>query len=280
MQAELTGLGGVGFPDLACLRDARQILISSPAMLAIAVGNFPFATVRQQASAKGMKFTNYRGIPMWISPEKATLGVALMNETLVLIGDRKTMAEAIDRSMEAGRNYSPLLERAARFSQEDLWVVATQLPDPLASLFVPLDTQARGFDGGISMRDGLRLDATLDAGSEDGAAFAADSIGQSIPTLPPILRGLEVTPEADHVLLKLDVSREQFAASLRQGTASPPRPLAPSAPPTPPPAPPTPVAAAPPPPPEPAKPAGPQIIHIYGLDGGPREIVLPPVKQK
>src|SRR5205085_11468678 len=42
---ELTGEGGLGFPDIECLKDSRQILISSPALLAIASGNFPAATV-------------------------------------------------------------------------------------------------------------------------------------------------------------------------------------------------------------------------------------------
>lgn len=142
-------------------------------------------------------------------------------------------------------------------------MVATQLPDPLASLFVPLEAGGRDFEGGVSLRDGLQLDATLDAGSEEGAAFTADAIGQSIPDLPSIARGMEVTAEANHVVLMLDVSREQFAASLRGAPAAAPAPPV------------LPIAAAP----EPPKPTGPQIIHIYGLDDGPREIILPPVKQ-
>ena len=61
----------------------------------------------------------------------------------MLVGARKTLQAAIDRSlMETGRTYSALLPRAARFSQTgDLWVVAVKLPDPLASLFVPLDAE-------------------------------------------------------------------------------------------------------------------------------------------
>jgi len=264
VRAELSGSGGLGFPDLSCIQEARQILISSPALLAIAVGDFPSATVRRQALSKGMKPASYRGIPLWIASGD-TLSLALMNEATLLVGDRKTLESAIDRAMSVGRNYSPLLPRAARFSQDDLWVVATQLPDPLASLFVPLETEARGFDGGISLRDGLRLDATLQSASEEAAAFAADTIMKSIPTLPSIARGIEVTPEADHVVLTLDISPDKFAAGLRQ-----------------PPSPTTPLASAPvvsSAPSEPPKPEGPQIIHIYGLDDGPREIVLPPVKQ-
>jgi hypothetical protein len=261
VRSELSSTGTLGFPDLACIQNARRLLISSPALLAIATGDFPAATVRQQASLKAMKPASYRGIALWISPGK-TLSIALYDESLLLIGARKTLEAAIDRGMEGGRNYSPLLSRAARYSQEDLWVVSTRLPDPLASLFVPLETEARGFEGGVSLRGGLRIDAMLDAGSEDAAAFAADALQKSIPSLPSIVSGLKVTPEADRVLLNLDVTAEQFAASLRSSTATTAAPPAPAAP--------APV--------EPPPPPGPQIIHIYGLDDGPREIVLPPVK--
>jgi hypothetical protein len=283
VQAELWGAGGLGFPDVACLQDARQILISSPALLAIEAGDFPAATLRHQASAKGMKPANYHNVALWIAPANSTLSIAWMDESIVMIGERKALEAAIDRSMEAGRNYSPLLSRAARFSPEDLWVVATRLPDPLASLFVPLDTEARGFDGGISLRDGLRLDASLDAGSEEAAAFAADTITQSIPTLVSLAQNLKVTAEADHVILTLDVTPAEFAASLRTTRTASPAPVATPQPELPPVL--TPGASAvqpiqaPPPAPEPEKPVGPQIVHIYGLDDGPREILLPPVKR-
>src|SRR6185295_20143855 len=57
---ELTGEGGLGFPDLECLKEARQILISSPALLAIASGYFPAAGVREQAVHKGWKRATYK----------------------------------------------------------------------------------------------------------------------------------------------------------------------------------------------------------------------------
>ena len=107
-----------------------------------------------QALAKGFKPASYGGVELWIAPAKPrsgppTLSVARMNDQLLLIGSRKTLEATIDRSQsDTGRFISPLLAQAARFSQtKDLWVVATQLPDPLASLFVPLDTSAKGFEG-------------------------------------------------------------------------------------------------------------------------------------
>ena len=254
--AELFSSGGLDFPDLACLRDARQVLISSPDLLAMASGNFGPEVLRQQAAASGWKLARYRGIELWISSDKAALSVAQMSSQLLLIGMRKTLEDAIDRDQsETGRHYSPLLARAARFTQQDLWVVSDRLPDTLASLFIPLEVEARGFEGSVSVRDGLRLEAALDAGSEQAAVEIADSIVQSIPGLPAVAGGLQVGIAADRVILSLTVTREQFTASLRQTPG---------------------VAPPPPPPPEPPKPAGPQIIRILGLDDGPREIVLPP----
>ena len=258
IEAEL--FGSLGFPDLAIIRDSRQMLISSPATIAILTGNFPVETLRAQSAAKGLKRSGYKGVELWISPGK-TLSIAQMNDQLVLIGARRTLEAAIDRNLaETGtsRRYSPLLARGARFAQKDLWVVSSRLPDPLASLFIPLETEARGFEGGVSVRDGVQLDASLDAGSEDMAAIIAENIRQTIPGLPEVARGMKVVAEADHVLLTMDVSRAQLVAGLRQQE----QPAAP-------------VSAAPP---DPPIPAGPQVIRIFGLDEGTREIVLPPVK--
>jgi hypothetical protein len=279
-------LSGLGFPDLAILREARQILISSPP-LGIFTGVFQAAALRSQAAAKGMKSANYRGYELWISPGNSTLSVAALSEQLLLIGSRKTLEAALDRSLlETGRMYSPLLGHAARFSQTmDLWVVAAQLPDPLASLFVPFEVRARSFEGGVAMRNGLQLDATLEAESDRGANEAAVALRQSIPGLPEIARGLEVTVEGRVVKLGLDLDQAQLAANLRtaEHQEAPGHQEAPQVParqevPAPPesqPANPAPLIAPPPAPEEPPKPAVPQVIRIYGLDEGVREIVIP-----
>ena len=106
----------------------------------------------------------------------------------MLVGSRKTLQGAIDRSLsETGRQYSPLLPRAAHFSQTgDLWVVAAKLPDPLADLFVPLDAaDATDFLGQVSVRDGLVVEASFDAGSEAAALeFARDLRKMRSPSLP------------------------------------------------------------------------------------------------
>ncbi len=252
----------LAFPNLPILKDAQKILISSPALIAMFTGNFPAAALHAQAAAKGLKPASYKGTDLWISPGK-TLSIAAVSEQLILVGARRTLEAAIERSQSetgaTGRRYSPLLAKAARWGPADLWVVSTRLPDPLASLFVPLETEARGFEGGVSVRNGVQLEATLEAGSEEGAATTADNLRQSIPGLPEVARGLKVVAEADRVLLNLDVPRAQFLASMKGAATAPASPVEPKV--------------------EAPAPAGPQVIRIYGLDEGTREIVLPPKKQ-
>jgi hypothetical protein len=280
---ELSATGALGFPDLDCLKQARQIILSAPSMVAIEWGTFPAATVREQALRAGLGYVRYRTVPVYVPQKGEGLGVAQMTPQLVLVGARKTLEAAIDNSLaEKDRRYSPLLARAARFSRTaDLWVVATQLPDPLASLFVPIEADTpgfntQGFEGALSVQGGLVAEAWLDAESEQAAAGLAKHFRQAAPSFPLMARGVQVTAAATKVTLALQLTPEQLAASLdskpRVETAVNVRPVAP---PPPPPAPPTPAEA-------PAvfsvtveRSAVPRVIRIEGLDDGPKIIPFP-----
>lgn len=256
ISGELSGDGGLGFPDLDCIKQARQILISSPALLAMAAGDFPTATFREQAAKKGLKRALYHEVEIWVTPGKETLSIARMSDQLVLLGRLRTLQDAIDRSMleEGNRHYSPLLARAARYAQDDLFVVAAGLPDPLAGLFVPIDAEAKEFEGTVSLQGGLSLGAILTASSEDAATQLAETLKKTVLSLPPVARGIEVGIDQKTVTLSMALSEQQLDAGLKASTPV--------------------VAKAAPKPVAPPKPAGPQIIRIYGLDEGTREIVV------
>ena len=305
IEAQLSPDGAFAFPDLDCLRQAREIVISSPALLAAEAGNFPAAVVRDQAQRDGLLRTSYRGVTLWLPDQASKLGVAQISEQLVLVGNRKTLQAAIDRSLsQSGRLYSPLLPRAARFSQTgDLWVVTVKLPDPLAGLFVPglfvpMDADALEFLGQISVRDGITMEASFDAGSDEAAADFARGLRERAPSFSALAQGLEATADRSKVTLALRVSREELATNLHPTVP----PTAPAAPVPQPlvtaavvPAPnsiaPAPVEIAamtqpdipPVPAPEPVmftvihtEASVPQIVRIFGLDEGVKEIVLPP----
>lgn len=267
ISGELSGEDGLGFPDLDCVKEAHQILISSPVLLAIASGDFPAATVVEQATRKGLKRTSYRDVEIWVTPGKDTLSIARMSDQLVLLSHVKDLKDAIDRSLleDPNRAFSPLLARGARYAQTDLWVVASRLPDPLADHFVPIDAEAEGFEGAVSLQGGLRVGAVLNASSEDAAAKLAEILKQMVLSLPPVAQGLEVAVDHNDVSLTLAVGEAQLLSGLRNTAPVPATPVQVAA---------VPVAAKPEPKPVDTKPLGPQVVRIYGLDGGPREVVL------
>lgn len=291
------GPEGLGLPDLDCIKDSKQLLLSSPAFLVLASGDFPAEQLRTEAARQSMKSLVYKGIDLWISPGKSTLSVARIGDHLLLLGLMRTLEAAIDGNQAPGeRRYSSLLKRAAHFSGQDLWVVASQLPDPLASHFVPLDVDTRGFEGSVSLGDGIRLEGTLLTGSQDEASDIAAKLRHSEAGLPSIARGLQVVQAGDMVVLAMVASREQVAASLRPAepsgapvpeavmqktqvaakTAAPAAaPITTALPPAAQPVASAPVAAASVA--APVAPDGPRVIRILGLDDGPREITLPPL---
>jgi hypothetical protein len=299
VHAELSSSGSLGFPDLPCLLNAHDFLIASPPLLAGAKGACTPAALRADALAQGMKPASHRGIAMWIAPGKG-LSVAQFSDRVVLIGLRKSLEGAIDRSLAETHSYSPLLMVGARLAHpsdahpNELWVVATELPDAVAGIFVPLEVPEGGslhnFEGGLSTRDGLNLDAVVNAGSDKAAVEFARSLRKSIPQLPAIAKGLQVATNGSGVALSLKVAKDELLSSLRQTPEPPPTAPLPAASPIVVNAAPVVVEAAiaatmvapTPPRPEPVKPEAtkaepePQVIRIFGLDDGPREIKLPP----
>jgi hypothetical protein len=252
--SELSSSGRLGFPDLPCLWNSREILLAGPDLLAVATGSFPAAMVAAQAASLGMQPMDYDGVRLWIARGKDRRSLAQVNETLLLVGFKETLEAAIDRSLlTTGRQMSPLLTRGARLATNfDMWISATSLPDPLVSVFIPVELETADFDGALSTRSGLVLDAHYSMGTPAGASQSADYFRQAIPDFHPLLHAMNVIEDGELVRLKLQVSPQELADQLR-----PPEPAK------------TATVEAPPPP------AKSRTIHIVGLDEGRREIPLP-----
>jgi len=253
--AELSGSGRLGFPDLACLRDAREILLAGPDLLGVASGSFPAAAVAAQATAQGMRPADYDGVRLWIAPGTRGRSMAQVSDTLLLIGFRDTLEAAIDRSLlTAERQSSPLLARGAHLAATyDLWITAAGLPDPLVSVFIPMELESGDFDGGVNLRRGLTLDARYDMATPQDAETSADYFREAVPGFHALLHGMNVIEDGNSVRLKLQVSPQELAQHLRPPEPEPVKPVA--------------VA--------PKQPAKPQSVRIVGLDDGPREFPLP-----
>jgi len=253
--AELSSSGRLGFPDLACLRDAREILLAGPDLLGVASGSFPAATVAAQATSLGMRSADYDGVRLWIAPGTRGRSVAQVSDTVLLVGFRDTLEAAIDRSLlTAERQLSPLLARGAHLAAAyDLWITATALPDPLVSVFIPMELESGDFDGGVNLRHGLMIDARYDMAAPEDAELSADYFREAIPSFHALLHGMNVIEDGNSVRLKLQVSQQALAQHLRPPEPEPVKPVA--------------VA--------PKEPAKPQSVRIVGLDDGPREFPLP-----
>ena len=254
VRSELSNTGHLGIPDLECLKNSRQILLSAPDFLAVFNGTFPAAAVDVQAAKLGMVKTSYNGVRIWVAPEKNRRSVAQVSETLLLVGWRDTLEGAIDRGMETGlRPNSPLLARAARLtSSGEFWIAAASLPDPLVTVFLPLTIETGDFDGMVSVRGGLRVDARYAMGSTEDALQSAQYFRDAAANFHAILRNIHIIAEGESVLLKLDVTEDELDQYLR-----------------------APDVAVSEPPPPPATSAGPKVVRISGLDDGTREIALP-----
>jgi len=254
VRSELSSSGHLGFPDLDCLWDAREILLAGPDLLGVASGSFPAATVAAQALSLGMKLTDYDGVRLWIAPEKDRRSLAQVSDTLLLIGWRETLEAAIERNLvTTGRQMSPLLGRGARLAtSSDFWIAAAALPDDLVSVFVPVQLESNDFEGGVNTRNGLLLDARYSMATLEDAALSAEYFRQAALGFHPLLRGLNAIEDGSDVRLKLQVSSQELAEQLR------------------PPAPPKAEMVKVKP-----EPASPRTVHIVGLDDGPRDIPLP-----
>jgi len=253
---ELSASGRLGFPDLACLQNAREILLAGPDLLGVASGSFPAATVAAQATALGMRPVDYDGVRLWIAPGTRGRSLAQVSDTILLVGFRDTLESAIDRSLlTTERQSSPLLARGAHLAATyDLWITATALPDPLVSVFIPVAFESGDFDGGVTVRRGLLLDARYDMATPADAQLSGDYFREAIPSFHALLHGMNVIEDGNSVRLKLQIAPQELAQHLRA--------------PEPEPEPSKPVAVAP------KEPAKPQSVRIVGLDDGPREFPL------
>ncbi len=296
------GPDGLGLPQLDILDNAEELVVSSPALLIVTYGNFPPAQLAKEARGAGLISAPYKGAAVWNSKDRNGWTLAQWSNQILLLGQRKTVEDALERARASQpqeeesrettaakapqiRRYSPLLAKAARFhSTSDLWVVSSRLPDPLASRFVPFAVEVRGFEGEVSVEDGLQLEATFTASTHLGASALEDRIHNELAALPPELRNGDTTIDEDRVVLSLHATADQLSASLKNpakpvevAVAPPVLPAAPDLPQAPQAAPQVPAVMVermpPPPPPQiTGTPKGPRTIRIVGLDDGPVEI--------
>ncbi len=200
-------------PDFDLWKNSANILIAGPSMLAILSGSFAPEDLRRAAAARGLRQHDFEMVELWVPVRPNEPGVAIISDKLLLIGCLQDLREALK-----SRKLSPLLSRAAQYSEVDLWVIASRLPDPLASRFVPLEIEATAFEGSVSAWDGLHLVAAIEQPNATQALEFADDLEAALDSRPAMAEGTKITAHERSVLVRMDLDERQLAASLRPVT--------------------------------------------------------------
>ncbi|MBL8293947.1 MAG: DUF3352 domain-containing protein [Bryobacterales bacterium] len=283
----------VSHQGLDFVKDIDQILLSSPslpsnarqlegaAVVLAMQGRFQLDKLRSSISAKGAKTSSYKGVPLLLQDGKTDIVLAMVSPQLLVLGDPKSLRAAIDHhetsiTAMAGE---PRFQRATELATlYDAWIVSDAPPaagpqSPAAQML----KDVRGFEGGISLRDGLALELNLQTDSHAKARELTDGLRVLLqfatmgPQQDPMVRDL-----VQRLRIQTDDSRASFAILWKQdevvgmvdglkakavqaafGSPNGPLPAAPTL-----------------PEPAPKPPAGPLIVKIFGMEEGPREVVI------
>ncbi len=246
-------------------------------MLVVIKGRFDPAQLRKRIAGKTERYRQTELIaPAKIEPP--TMRVALLDPSTILFGDRKELTSALDRlaAPPSRKRNGALFDRAAGLAaRHDIWLTIDAPAggfkgDQAASM--PMLSQLSGLDLGISLSQGLTIEASLRAKSEaDAGSLSAAVQGllamaavnrKDAPGQEDLLKRVQVTPAASAVSIRLALSPAELAESMARLPASTPNST-----PKPPPA----KSAA-----GPADPAPPKRIRIVGLDSGPLEVPAAP----
>lgn len=265
--------------DFALLSAPEPVAGGSPApirsMLAVLRGKFDLVRLHSMAAKEGARAQTYNDVEL-LSPKDDSAVVAIVDPMTLLIGDRQSVTLAIrSRFRQAGD--SELLRRALAASENaNIWMVFDAPPDIGAG--APMLDGLKRMTLAVNLRRNADLVLDLDAqDAQHASAFAAAA--QMMVNAPNVKMGaLKVVPSGSSVRMSASISPEQLKAGAQQFAqgvaqsvnvgafagllgmqAAKPR---------------TTQAAVEEPPLPPEK----NVIKIYGLDEGVREIPVEPKK--
>lgn len=268
------------------LTDIERILVSSPgkragtakqdAPVVIAVeGSFHLARVRQMAMGQDVSSAIFQGVEI-ITPKRRngdSMALALVNEHIVLFGDRACVEAAIAAQGAA----APLARRAYDLARDnEFWLVADFVPWDMAAKHAPQFAMLRevtGLEAAVSLRQGLGLQFNMSAKSPQAAQSIAGGLTMFLNMaavkakdhrdVTDLLNKLRIATEGARVNIAMTVDEaelERSIASLREkrqelGVVAAQR-----------------VRTQGPKPPDAAPPAEKASIVVHGLEDGTREI--------
>jgi len=271
MMFPFTGFQVLGDIDKVFLSSPGNKTVSSkenPPFLLVLEGTFPEDHLRLFRSGP---VHLYRAIKIY-GPSKATNpSLAIPDEHTILVGDEKSIRDAIDRHGRKTESPGQLLERAAALaSKNDIWLIARDAMSSLQPTGVaanPMTAEIEGVEGGVSTRDGFVLELSIDTKTEAAARQLTQLFTTQMETAIAtklnreqsaiLMRSFHISSEGNRMALNFSLTKEELEQRMREMQTSP-RAFTSQA-------------------PAPAPPSNtPRTIKIYGLDEGVREIPVKP----
>ena len=267
------------FTGLQVLGDIDKIFLSSPGnktaaskenppFLLVLEGTFPEDHLRLFRSGP---IHLYCAIKIYGPSKSTNPSLAIPDEHTILVGDEKSIRDAIDRHGRKIGAPSPLLERAAALAaKNDMWLIARDSISNLQPAGVavnPMAAEVEGVEAGISARDGFVLELSIDTKTEAAARQLAQLLSSQLETALAtkldreqsaiLMRSFRISSEGNRMALNFSLSKDELEQRMREMQSSPRAFTSPSPAPAP-------------------KSNTPRTVKIYGLDEGVREIPLQP----
>lgn len=237
LKSELAASKGK-FHGMEFVKELDRVLISTPGkqewpgmnrptetpLILVIQGKFDWPLLRQRSLVR-----RYKSVE-WLAPKNTRdeMQIGVINPQTLLLGDRKSLAAAIDRGLgPAAANRSLLFESATALSaSHSLWFVANS-PSRLTSVSGPAARVAndiRAIAGGVQFQNGLTLGIDLKTGQPEQAArlltliqammtLQQASTGEPAPA--SLLRRIKVTQSGSAVHLDLAMTTREIQDALR-----------------------------------------------------------------
>jgi hypothetical protein len=232
-------------PGLELLNDMDRVLVSGrtpsqetgDAGLLVAVdGRFDLAKIRRMISSYGLKPQLYNSIQVYRPQGKNgnNLAVVLLNAQTILIGDPPSVFASLERNAFSPPAPAPdsLLGRAAEMDASyDIWVLGdglnTVVGDRMADVLgdADLSDQARGFEAGVLLRNGLAADLTLHLQTEAAASKLAADVAKALTkgvqgkpmeaALMQLTKHFQITPDGPQVKIRLRLTPQELGDDAR-----------------------------------------------------------------
>ncbi|MCE5309528.1 MAG: hypothetical protein LLG20_17940 [Acidobacteriales bacterium] len=281
-QATMPGMPGLAQMNVFDAMD--RIILSAPmppqgmaqapekGLLAVE-GRFDWATVRASLLGQGARVRMMAGREILVSQRTRGAGgaLALAEPGILLIGDLNSVSAAL-RGVSMPRT-SALYRRAASLAAtNDIWFAGVVAPGMFPASAAPsarMLSDVTGYDLGLNLRDGMGLELNVVAKSAQSASALAGGLRMMMgmamqqpnnPEMASLAGKVQVAVEGSRVHMGLHLDEAELERSFRSLRAAMPggikRVQVPAASAT----------------EETDKPREPQVIRIYGAEGGTREI--------